>query len=665
VILSALAIVILARQPAGWQLATASGPATFRDGIATVRGGGIATYRLPSTLGGSWRVAFSVRRPSGIAGKQQYVFVSNVESLLRLAFTQGPTCYAHLYREDNSVHVAAGDDWHAVELYDVRGALTLRWDGKVQQTTQVSSAPTSIALGSASGNQSAIEVQLKDLVVDRLDQALNKVPGDVPVFPSRRLGEKALASPIFDFNAKPPVFATDEGDVLVTGNNLVLTAPPLVEVALSPGRLPPGFDVHEVGVIVDGILAASQKIPDPDLPLPSGAFDMGPSDLVVYNAAYDVADNSGNEFAVQRIHVVADVGLPRSIQVTQGDNDVLLSTKLPATALYIFQSGVYLGKVKVVDGSASVPETSLPSGDNRWVVVASDDRGNFWGPIPIRIQLRDRVQIAGQLLPSPVPGYRTLALSLTPETGVPGTSMRLLVNHQVVQQSSISPTRRLVLIGENSVPARVEVRLVQESGDAIYGGTASVTVPEPRRVAIQNLVRNLGGAAVSIQDATVGSSIQGAGFLFSSSEYVATCYHVVRSMSAILVRFPDGRTIPVSQVFFDRTSDLAILKLSAPANRPSLQAIAPNGVAVGLDANLLSPGDGGSAPNAASLSQGMVTAVRANGDIEFSGPLNGIYDGAALVGDDGALLGVVSTAGDTRVAISAQTVRRLLKSSVP
>ena len=56
----------------------------------------------------------------------------------------------------------------------------------------------------------------------------------------------------------------------------------------------------------------------------------------------------------------------------------------------------------------------------------------------------------------------------------------------------------------------------------------------------------------------------GTGFLFSSSDYVITSYHVVHGAKSIRVRLLNGEKIDATVALKDTNNDLAVLKLSQP-----------------------------------------------------------------------------------------------------
>jgi S1-C subfamily serine protease len=68
-----------------------------------------------------------------------------------------------------------------------------------------------------------------------------------------------------------------------------------------------------------------------------------------------------------------------------------------------------------------------------------------------------------------------------------------------------------------------------------------------------------------------GDTATGTGFLFSSSDYVITSYHVVHGSKSISVRFTNGEQIDASIAVKDTNNDIAILKLSkSPTSRQNI-----------------------------------------------------------------------------------------------
>jgi putative serine protease PepD len=64
-----------------------------------------------------------------------------------------------------------------------------------------------------------------------------------------------------------------------------------------------------------------------------------------------------------------------------------------------------------------------------------------------------------------------------------------------------------------------------------------------------------------------GGSAQGSGFVYDTSGHVITNYHVVQGASSISVAFPDGSKYTATLVGSDQSTDLAVLKVNAPASK--------------------------------------------------------------------------------------------------
>ena len=68
-----------------------------------------------------------------------------------------------------------------------------------------------------------------------------------------------------------------------------------------------------------------------------------------------------------------------------------------------------------------------------------------------------------------------------------------------------------------------------------------------------------------------GDNTTGTGFMFSSSDYVITSYHVVHGSKSISVRLTNGERIDATIAVKDTNNDIAILKLSkSPTSRQNI-----------------------------------------------------------------------------------------------
>jgi putative serine protease PepD len=64
-----------------------------------------------------------------------------------------------------------------------------------------------------------------------------------------------------------------------------------------------------------------------------------------------------------------------------------------------------------------------------------------------------------------------------------------------------------------------------------------------------------------------GGSAQGSGFVYDTAGHVITNDHVVQGASSISVAFPDGSKYTATVVGSDQSTDLAVLKVNAPASK--------------------------------------------------------------------------------------------------
>jgi putative serine protease PepD len=62
------------------------------------------------------------------------------------------------------------------------------------------------------------------------------------------------------------------------------------------------------------------------------------------------------------------------------------------------------------------------------------------------------------------------------------------------------------------------------------------------------------------------ATVQGSGFVYDSNGHVVTNFHVVQGTHSMKVAFIDGSTYPASVVGDDPSTDLAVLKVAAPAS---------------------------------------------------------------------------------------------------
>ncbi len=175
------------------------------------------------------------------------------------------------------------------------------------------------------------------------------------------------------------------------------------------------------------------------------------------------------------------------------------------------------------------------------------------------------------------------------------------------------------------------------------------------------------------------SSVLGSGFVveFSSADYIVTNYHVVRGVDGVIVTFQDGDAYPATVVGSDGYSDLAVLKVTAPASEfHVVQVVSSSQLVVGQPvAAIGNPfGLSGSMTVGIVSQLGRTVAESLAGNfaianvIQFSAPINPGNSGGPLLDSDGAVVGittatVVSSQG-VGFAIPSDTILRELPSLI-
>jgi putative serine protease PepD len=145
------------------------------------------------------------------------------------------------------------------------------------------------------------------------------------------------------------------------------------------------------------------------------------------------------------------------------------------------------------------------------------------------------------------------------------------------------------------------------------------------------------------------SQAQGSGFVYDSSGHIVTNYHVVSGASSITVTLYDGSTYKATVVGRDGSTDLAVLKIDAPASKLHPLALA--------DSSQVQVGDGVVAIGspfglAESVTSGIVSALNRTissdnsysiaGAIQTDAAINPGNSGGPLLNMQGQVIGVTS-----------------------
>ena len=160
----------------------------------------------------------------------------------------------------------------------------------------------------------------------------------------------------------------------------------------------------------------------------------------------------------------------------------------------------------------------------------------------------------------------------------------------------------------------------------------------------------------------INATVLGSGFVmnFSGSEYIATNYHVVKGVSGITVTFQDGDAYPATVVGSDGYSDLAVLKLTAPASEfHPLKVISSSTLVVGEPVAAI----GNPLGLSGSMTVGIVSQLGRTiseslagnfaiaNVIQFSAQINPGNSGGPLLNSNGEVVGIT-----TAVALSSSGV---------
>lgn len=158
------------------------------------------------------------------------------------------------------------------------------------------------------------------------------------------------------------------------------------------------------------------------------------------------------------------------------------------------------------------------------------------------------------------------------------------------------------------------------------------------------------------------STILGSGFVvnYSNADYVVTNYHVVAGVSGITVTFQDGDAYQATTLGSDGYSDLAVLKVSAPASEfHPLQVVSSSLLAVGQPVAAIGNPYGLSGSMTVgivsqlgrTISESLAGNYAIANVIQFSAAINPGNSGGPLLDANGAVVGIT-----TATVVSSQGV---------
>jgi len=86
-------------------------------------------------------------------------------------------------------------------------------------------------------------------------------------------------------------------------------------------------------------------------------------------------------------------------------------------------------------------------------------------------------------------------------------------------------------------------------------------------LSVSDIYRRVHSGVIEITVTVPGGQAQGSGFVYDTKGHIVTNEHVVDRASSISVEFPDGSKSSASLVGTDASTDLAVIKVQAPASK--------------------------------------------------------------------------------------------------
>jgi S1-C subfamily serine protease len=143
---------------------------------------------------------------------------------------------------------------------------------------------------------------------------------------------------------------------------------------------------------------------------------------------------------------------------------------------------------------------------------------------------------------------------------------------------------------------------------------------------------------------TLGAEREGTGVVIDASGLILTVGYLIIEAGSILAMAPDGRVFPASVVGFDHASGFGLLRAQAGMAKAPLKRGDSSKLNTLQSVRIAAHADAGGVTAACVSSRRRFTGwwEYMIDDAIFTAPPRGEHSGAALLGDDGALLGIAS-----------------------
>ena len=185
-------------------------------------------------------------------------------------------------------------------------------------------------------------------------------------------------------------------------------------------------------------------------------------------------------------------------------------------------------------------------------------------PLTTRIS-RGIAAAAQAALPSSTPTIGAVAVVQPTDTLQSPNSLPTLA----VSSATSTPATLATLVPAAVIPAASQPQVLGSSGDInAYQNTLEAVYLKvnPSVVSIQVVDKASAGSSNGGRGSTSPSMALGSGFIWDTQGHIVTNNHVVNGATSISVTFYEGTTVDATLVGADPNSDLAVIKVNAPAN---------------------------------------------------------------------------------------------------
>src|SRR6185436_16200015 len=123
-----------------------------------------------------------------------------------------------------------------------------------------------------------------------------------------------------------------------------------------------------------------------------------------------------------------------------------------------------------------------------------------------------------------------------------------------------------VALGDDPVAAQAQVTVSNATPAASAGSTTVGQIYKRTSASVVEITVTSAGQATPFGDGQGTQQAQGSGFVYDTQGHVITNQHVVDGAQSVSVRFANGKTYSAKVVGTDPSTDIAVIKVDAPAS---------------------------------------------------------------------------------------------------